>query len=141
MILDLTWLNTYVRYEHFKMHSISTAKDMMRPGCWMGSIHLKDAYYSVPVRSDHRKFLRFIWRGTLLQFRVLPNGLACSPRFFTKLLIPAFASIRELGGECFPYIDDSFVVATSFEQCKETIQKLKCRLEALGFIIHPSKYS
>ena len=33
LILDLTWLNEHVEYEHFKMHSLHTALDMMRPGC------------------------------------------------------------------------------------------------------------
>ena len=57
LILDLTWVNYHVEYEHFKMCSIKTALEMMRRNCWMGSIDLKDAYYSVPVRGDQRRFL------------------------------------------------------------------------------------
>ena len=98
IILDLTWVNEHVEYEHFKMSSLQTALELMRPGCWMGSIDLKDAYYSVPIWEGHRKFLRFRWGNALFQFRVLPNGLACAPRFFTKLLVPVFATVRETGG-------------------------------------------
>ena len=85
------------------------------------------------------KFLRFRWKGSLYQFRVLPNGLACAPRFFTKLLVPAYATLREEGHECFPYIDDSFVVADSFRKCQESIEKLENMLESLGFVVHPEK--
>ena len=87
-ILDLMWLNEHVEYEHFKMHSMNTALEMMRPSGWLGSIDLKDAYYSVPVVGPHRKFLRFRWDGRMYQFRVLPNGSACAPRFFTSGATP-----------------------------------------------------
>ena len=139
MILDLTWVNTHVQYEHFKMHSLQTALTMMREDCWMGSIDLKDAYYSVPVRKEDRKFLRFRWKGTLFQFRVLPNGLACAPRFFTKILNPVFAKLRESGVEGFPYIDDSFIVADSSEKCEKSVRQLKETLESLGFVVHQGK--
>ena len=139
LILDLTWVNLHVAYEHFKMHSIQTALEMMRRDCWMGSIDLKDAYYSVPDWVDHRKYLRFRWGDCLYQFTVLPNGLACAPRVFTKILRPVFASLREKGAECFPYIDDSFVVADSVEKCLDTLAKLGDLLRSLGFVIHPEK--
>ena len=95
MILDLTWVNTHVEYSHFKMHSLKTALDLMRKDCWMAFIDLKDAYYSIPVDIEHRKFLRFRWGNVLYQFRVLPNGFACAPRFFTKILNPVSASLRD----------------------------------------------
>ena len=63
LILDLTWTNLHVEYEHFKMQSLNTALTMMRRNCWMASIDLKDAYYSVPVCQEHRKFFRFLWKG------------------------------------------------------------------------------
>ena len=42
LILDLTDLNKLMAYDHFKMTSLHTAVEMMRPGCWMGSVDLKD---------------------------------------------------------------------------------------------------
>ena len=61
LILDLTQFNKNVQYEHFKMATLQTALNMVRPGCFMASIDLKDAYYSVPVAREHRKYLRFKW--------------------------------------------------------------------------------
>ena len=139
MILDLTWLNTFIEYEHFKMHSLRTALEMMRPNCWMGSVDLRDAYYSVAIKQEFRKFLRFRWGEQLFQFTALPNGLSCAPRIFTKLLNPVFAKLRELGHECFKYIDDSFVVADSSEKCAESLGVLSRMLEQLGFALHEEK--
>ena len=125
LILDLTWLNRHVEYQHFKMQSLQSAVDLMSPDCWMGSIDLRDAYYSVPVWSEHRKYLRFRWHGQLFQFTCLPNGLACAPRIFTKVLTPVFAHLRASEGVVgFPYIDDSFVLADSVEECAVALEKL-----------------
>ena len=139
IILDLTALNKCVQYSHFKMCSLQTALDMLRPMAWMGSVDLRDAYYSVPIATQDRKYLRFIWRTNLYEFTVMPNGLACAPRYFTKLLIPVFAQLREQGHECFPYIDDSFIISDNAAQCRLSILALCSALENLGFLIHKEK--
>ena len=55
MILNLKSLNEFVVYQHFKMDNILTALKLMRPKCFMASVDLKDAYYSVPIASEDRK--------------------------------------------------------------------------------------
>ena len=74
----------------------------------------------MPVAQEEREFLRFLWEGQMFQFVALPNGLASAPRIFTKILTPLYAKLREIGHECFPYIDNSFVVADTVEKCQET---------------------
>ena len=59
MILNLKPLNEFVSYYHFKMDTIYTTLKLMRPGCFMASVDLKDAYYSVPVAKEDRKYLKF----------------------------------------------------------------------------------
>ena len=139
MILDLTIVNKSVQYLHFKMHSLNTAVEMMRPSCWMGSIDLRHAYYSVLMHEEDRKFLRFRWNDILYQYKAMPNGLACAPRFFTKILNPVFAYLRNQGHELFQYLDDSFVIADTEEKCRESLLKLCDLLEQLGFVVHRDK--
>ena len=105
----------------------------------MASVDLKDAFYSIPVAQGQRKYLRFIWKGSLFQFLAMPNGLACAPRFFTKMLKPAFACLGEQGHKCFPYIDNCVVVADSEEECRASAEALAKQLDQLGFYIHPDK--
>ena len=59
MILNLKSLNKFVTYHHFKMDTIWTAIRLMTPGCYMASIDLKDAYYSVPIHTDFQKYVKF----------------------------------------------------------------------------------
>ena len=84
MILNLKQFNESVEYHHFKMDTLETVTRMMKPGCFMASVDLKDAYYTVPIHSDHQKFLKFMFNGTLYQYTCLPNGLSSAPRIFTK---------------------------------------------------------
>ena len=65
MILNLKPLNEFVLYHHFKMDTIQTALKLMRPGCFMASVDLKDAYYSVPVAKEDRKYLKRVARELL----------------------------------------------------------------------------
>ena len=65
LILNLQQLNESVEYHHFKMENLRNAITLMTPNCFMASIDLKDAYYSVSVNKNHRKYLRFIWKHQL----------------------------------------------------------------------------
>ena len=47
-------------------------RDLLQPRDWLGKIDLKDAYFVIPIRENHRKYLRFIWKNTLLEFVCLP---------------------------------------------------------------------
>lgn len=38
MILDLNSLNKFIEYHHFKMESLSTVVNMVKPKCYMASI-------------------------------------------------------------------------------------------------------
>ena len=83
---------------------------------------LKDAYYSVPIHKVHQKYLKFEWQGQLYQFTCLPNGLACAPRLFTKLLKPAYSTLRKQGFQSVGYIDDSYLQGITKPECENNVQ-------------------
>jgi hypothetical protein len=140
VIFNLKALNQFVSYHHFKMDTLDTAITLMRPGCFMTSIDLKDAYYSIPIALEHQKYLKFIWRDKLYCFTCLPMGLSSSPRVFTKVMKPVFATLRsQLGHTCFGYIDDSFYTEGSHAECLQaTLNAVKLIIN-LGFKVHPDK--
>ena len=136
MILNLSDLNEVVEYHKFKMDTLASAISLITPNCYMGSIDFKDAYYSVAIRPDHRKWLRFKFRNVLYEFNCLPNGLSSGPRLFTKITKPLFANLREMGHLNSPYFDDSILVGEDCAQnIRDTVElSLKC-----GFVVHPGK--
>ena len=113
MILNLKQFNKWVEYHHFKMDTLDTVTRMMKPGCFMASVDLKDAYYTVPILSDHQKYLKFMFNGTLYQYTCLPNGLSSAPRIFTKLLKPVYSTLHNKGHLSSGYIDDSYLQGDS----------------------------
>ncbi|KAK6178364.1 hypothetical protein SNE40_013160 [Patella caerulea] len=139
LILNLKRFNQNVEYHHFKMESVHSAIKLMKPKCYMASIDLCDAYYGVSVAEEHRKFLRFIWSDSVFQFTCFPNGLACCPRKFTKLLKPVFCTLKQAGYVNVPYIDDSYLQADSAQECWDNVVKTIDLLQSVGFIIHPNK--
>lgn len=141
MILNLKSLNKYLSYHHFKMDSLSTVLNMVKPGCFMASMDLKDAYYSVPIATKDQKYLKFLWQGNLYKFVCFPNGLAFCPRKFTKLLKPVYAHLRQLGHLSASYIDDSYLQGDSFADCERNVMDTILLFDSLGFTIHPEKSS
>ena len=70
------------------MESLNNAINLMTQDCFFASIDLKDAYFSVSIDEDSRKFFRFRFQGVLYEFKGLPQGYKHSPRIFTKLCKP-----------------------------------------------------
>ncbi len=77
------------------------------------TIDLKDAYFHLSILAQHRKFLRFAFRGKAYQYRVLTFVLAVSPRTFTKYLDATLAPLRLQGIRILNYIDDWLILAQS----------------------------
>ena len=138
-ILNLKSLNEDCDTAHFKMESLKQALHMVRPGCFLASIDIKDAFYSVPVNVEHRKFLKFAWDGVFYQFCAMPNGYCDAMRVFTKLLKPVFSTLREEGHESVIYVDDSLLQGGTLQECIDNINATLEYLESLGFVIHPDK--
>ena len=139
LILNLKGLNASIQYQHFKMESLTCAIQLMKKNCYMASIDLTDAYYTVPVAVEHRKYLRFFWRNTLFQYTCLPNGLASAPRCFTKLLKPVYSTLRSQGYLNVGYIDDSYLQGDSKTDCKNNVLATQTLFESLGFLMNYDK--
>jgi hypothetical protein len=139
MILNLKEFNKSVEYQHFKMDNLTSATQMMKKGCFMASVDLRHAYYSVPVAQEHRKFLKFTWRGQLYQYTCFPNGLCNCPRFFTKLLKPVYATLRAKGHLSTAFIDDCYLQGQSFNDCKSNVNDTVKLFQSLGFVVHEDK--
>ena len=139
MILDLSRLNKHLIYHHFKMDTFAVASKLISRDCYMTSLDLQDAYYSVPIAKEHRKYFKFLWNGTLYQYKALANGLSPAPRVFTKLLKVPFSKLISLGYCIVGYIDDTLIIAPSQEEAEKAVQDTAIVLSELGFIIHPKK--
>ena len=107
--------------------------------CYMASVDLTDAYYTVPVAVEHRRYLRFLWRNRLFQYTCLSNGLVSALRYFTKLLKPVYSTLRSQGYLNVGYINDSYLQGDSNTECRSDILTTLNVIESLGFLINHEK--
>jgi len=120
------------------MDTLEMAVKMMKPGCFMASIHLKDAYYTVPIFHAHQKYLKFIFNGTLYQYTCMANGLSYA-QVFTKLLKPVYATLHNLGYLSLGYTDDSYLQGDTSSECLENVKVTALLFKKVGFHLHPTK--
>ena len=70
---------------------------------------------------------------------MLPNGLSPCPRWFTKILKPPLAELRELKRDISVYIDDMYLQGNTKTKCVSNIVATIKKLRSLGFTIHAGK--
>ena len=138
-VINLKPLNKFVVKRHFKMETISVARELINSNDHLASVDLSDAYFSIPIHESYRKFLRFIWKEQLYEFVCLPFGYSLAPRTFTKVLKPLYSLLRSNGMKVCYYIDDTLIIAASKAECSANVHKVIRLLGDLGFKINLKK--
>lgn len=138
-VFNLRPLNHFIQKESFKMATIRTVAAAIRPGDFAVSLDLKDAYLHIPIHKLHRKFLRFTFKGTSYQFKVLPFGLSSAPRVFTKLTRVVVLYCRRLAMRVILYLDDSLLLARPRQVALQHRDILLELLQRLGWVVNWAK--
>ncbi len=99
----------------FKMLTLRQIVPQIRSEDWFVTIDLKVAYFHISILPCHGSFLRFTFGGKTFQYRVLPFGLALSPRTFTKCIDAALVPLWLQGSRIMNYIDDWLILAQSHQ--------------------------
>ena len=123
MVLNVKKFNKSVEYERFKMENMSAATQMMRRGCFIASLDMRHAYYSVSIKPEFRKFLTFKWKGQLYAYTCFATGLCNCPRYFTKLLKPVYAHLRSQGFLSASFIDDCYLKGQTYYGRHENVER------------------
>ena len=94
LILDLRYVNKFLRKMHVKYEDWKTAMSYFSRGAYMFSFDLKSGYHHVEIFEGHQTYLGFSWKHSssnqakFYVFIVLPFGLSSAPHVFTKILKP-----------------------------------------------------
>ena len=123
-IIDLSTLNGFITSSRFHMETPRSVLNSIRPGDWMISLDLQDAYLQVPVHHDSRRYLRFVVDGKTFQFRVLCFGLTTAPQVFTRIMAPVSAILHRHRVRMLRYLDDWLILASSKIACIQLRDRL-----------------
>ncbi|KAK6034742.1 reverse transcriptase [Cooperia oncophora] len=139
-IINLKPLNRYIKTYHFKLESIGMIKVLLEKHDYMAKIDLKDAYFSVPIHREFRKYLAFQYGGRLFQFKALPSsGLSSAPYVFTRLMRAIASELRSRGIRLIVYLDDWLIIDEDKESLSSKISQITMLLKNLGLTINEKK--
>ena len=138
-ILDLRVLNESVAKRPFRMLTIKRLLTCVQRNDFGISIDLKDAYFHVPIKPKHRRFLRFAFEGKKYEYTRLPFGYALAPRTFSKCVEAALEPLRRRGIRILAYLDDLLVLAQSPDRAIQDATSLVSQLSQLGFAVNWEK--
>ena len=138
-VIDLSHLHRFVVVSPFQMETIQSVLLSVRQGDWMASIDLKEVYLQVPVHPTSRRFLRFMFRDTVYQFKALCFGLSTAPQVFTRVMVPVSAILHSMGIRWRRYLDDWLVQSASRESLLRVLHPAQV-VQYLGVIIDSTSF-
>jgi hypothetical protein len=80
-IINLKPLNRFVSKMKFKMDTAKDVRHVLEKDCFAGIVDLTDAYYTVSLNQESRKYCRFIFEKKIYEFCALPMGLSVFPPY------------------------------------------------------------
>ncbi|XP_053149582.1 uncharacterized protein LOC128344105 [Hemicordylus capensis] len=140
-ILDLKFVNCFLKGRHFRMETLRSILMALQEGDYLASIDLKEAYLHVPIHPLDRRFLRFAYAGVHYQYRALPFGLSTAPRVFTKIMVALVAHLRTRGIHLYPFLDDLLIRSPSWDKGLLDIRETLAVLASHGFLVNRKKSS
>ena len=106
LIFNQKNLNQFIITHRFKMETLKSVRDCLRPGEFTVSVDLEDAYLHIPLHPSCYHLFRFCLNGVVFHFTALPFGLASAPWVFTKILRPVVAYLHTHSILVHAYLDD-----------------------------------
>ena len=110
LVLNLKYLNQFLRKENFKYEDMKTAMQMLVAGDFMFKFDLTSGYHHISIYKSHWKYLGFSWNvrdgPKYYVFTFLPFRLATACYVFTKMVRPLVRYWRSQGLRTVVYLDD-----------------------------------
>jgi hypothetical protein len=135
LILDLRFLNFFIRATKFLYQSIRTVSDLCQQGKLLFTVDLKSGYHHIDIHQEFWKYLGFQWRGQYYVFTQLPFGLAHACYVFTKVMRQLVKSWRSRGIRLILYIDDFLFARRDTADFVRVQANMLAELAAAGLIV------
>ena len=138
-VIDLSHLNRFVRLTRFCMETLASVLQSLRPGVWMVSLDLQDAYLQARVHLDSKRFLRFCVGSKVFQFKALCFGLSSVPQVFTQVMAPVSSIVHRFGFWILRCLDDWLALGSSFQEISRARDFLLWLCGQLGILVNHAR--
>ncbi|KAI5715456.1 hypothetical protein M8J77_016281 [Diaphorina citri] len=138
-IINLKRLNQFLSLKKFHLINHFRVPDFLQRGDFLVKIDLSQAYFHVPIRPSHQRFLSVVYRDTLYCMTCLPFGLASAPQVFAKLTNWIANYLRNLGMRVIVYLDDFLLVNQDSVLLRSQARAAVATLQSLGWSVNLEK--
>ena len=139
LVINLRYVNLFLRKEKFKYEDMKTALLLLEKDDLICTFDLKSGYHHVDIHIESQQFLGFEWCQKFYVFTVLPFGLSTACYVFTKLLRPLVKLWRGNGIRCVLYIDDGLVMSKGTDKSIHDSSFIRNSLDLAGFVVNSEK--
>ena len=135
-------VNSYASKDECKYQTVSDALAFVQPGWYMCKVDLQAAYRSVGIDPREQPLLGIRWKFknsdsyTYMEDTKLPFGARKSPSIFNTITQAVRRMLDRHGVRCVVLLDDFFITAPTFEECKEHLNTTITLIRSLGFRIN-----
>ena len=105
----------------------------------MCKFDIKDAYSHLKIFSEHSRYLRFMWKEKLMEYKCLPQGIKNGPFSYMKVSHEIVRYLRNKLIDLLLYIDAGFLAASNAEKLKRDLAITLNTLHRCGFILNVEK--
>ncbi|XP_030762269.1 uncharacterized protein LOC115887089 [Sitophilus oryzae] len=140
-IINLRGLNRYLSPKKFRLINHTKVLDFLQPRDYLLKLDISQAYFHIPVKPQHRRFLSVVHQGEILQFTCLPFGLSTAPLTFSKVTNWLASQLRNRGARVIVYLDDFLFAGQDPSQLEIIWHEAVHFLTELGWILNLEKSS
>ena len=139
VIIDLSFLNTFIHKVHFKMESSNTIRATLQVGDYFFTLDLTSAYNTVPMHEKSVKYLRFWWNNQAFEFTALCFGLSTAPWLFSSIMAEMAKYLHRSSVGSLFYLDDLLFRDLILQRITSNQPLILYFVQSLGWIINWDK--
>ena len=137
LVVDYRQVNKMIAIDHFPLPRIQDSLQSLSDPQIFSSLDLADGYYQMPLHPASRPITAFCTDSQLLEFTRSPQGLACSPGNFSRMISQVFKD--EHHKFLILYLDDLLLWSSNFDQHLQHLSQVFDKLRAANLRVKPSK--
>ncbi|BET02028.1 Retrotransposon protein [Nesidiocoris tenuis] len=138
-IFNLQRLNEYLTPKKFRLISHFKVPSFLQRNDFLIKIDLTQAYFHVPIKPTHQRFLAISYQESLYCMTCLPFGLASAPQAFASLSNWTAGILRDLGMRVIVYLDDFLLAHQDPVVLESQGNQAISTLKSLGWTINVEK--
>ena len=135
--VDFRMVNTMLEGDSFPLPNINALLDRLAGKVVYSSLDCSNAYFTLRINQDSRKYTAFVSPLGLFQFQKLPFGLKQAPSIYSRFV--AFAMQKIHRPDLANYLDDTLLGSLDGEEHLARLREVFQAHREAGLLLKPSK--